>query len=54
MRREWEVWLPAERVEGRLTFWLIRERLRGRLPAEAEIAIRRANPNSNPSTPAAG
>jgi len=41
-RREWEARPPEERVEGRLTFWLTRERLRGRQPTDAEIAVQRA------------
>ena len=41
-RREWEQKPPEERIAGRLQFWLLQQRAKGREPTEAEIAARRA------------
>jgi hypothetical protein len=41
-RREWEALPPEQRVKGRLDFWIIGQRRRGRQPTETEIAEQRA------------
>jgi hypothetical protein len=41
-RREWEAKPPEERIAGRLQFWLLGQRRKGREPTEAEITARRA------------
>jgi hypothetical protein len=41
-RREWAAKPPAERIAGRLQFWLVGRRRKGHEPSEAEIAARRA------------
>jgi hypothetical protein len=41
-RREWEAKPPEERIAGRLRFWLIGQRRKGREPTAAEIAARKA------------
>jgi hypothetical protein len=41
-RREWAQKPPAERIAGRLQFWLLGQRRKGREPSPAEVAARRA------------
>ena len=41
-RREWAQKPPAERIAGRLHFWLLGRRRKGHEPMEAEIAAKRA------------
>ena len=41
-RREWAQKPPEERIAGRLQFWLLGQRRKGREPAAAEVAARRA------------
>jgi len=41
-RREWAQKPPAERIAGRLQFWLLGQRRKGREPDEAEVAAKRA------------
>jgi hypothetical protein len=41
-RREWAAKPPAERIAGRLQFWLLGRRRKGREPSEAEVAAKRA------------
>jgi hypothetical protein len=41
-RREWAAKPPAERIAGRLQFWLLGRRRKGHEPSEAEVAARRA------------
>jgi hypothetical protein len=41
-RREWAAKPPAERIAGRLQFWLLGQRRKGREPDEAEVEARRA------------
>ena len=41
-RRAWEQKPPAERIAGRLQFWLLGRRRKGREPTEAEVAAKRA------------
>jgi hypothetical protein len=41
-RREWAAKPPEERIAGRLQFWLLGQRRKGREPTEAEIAAKRA------------
>jgi hypothetical protein len=41
-RREWAQKPPEERIAGRLQFWLLGQRHKGREPAPAEIAAKRA------------
>jgi hypothetical protein len=41
-RREWETKPPEERIAGRLQFWLLGQRRKGREPSEAEVAAKRA------------
>ena len=41
-RREWEQKPLEERIAGRLQFWVLGQRRKGREPAEAEVAARRA------------
>jgi hypothetical protein len=41
-RREWEAKPPEERIAGRLTFWLLGQRRKGREPTEPEVAAKRA------------
>ena len=41
-RREWEARPPEERIAGRLQFWLIGRRRKGREPTEPEVAAKRA------------
>jgi hypothetical protein len=41
-RREWEQRPPEERIAGRLQFWLLGQRRKGREPTAAEVATRRA------------
>jgi hypothetical protein len=40
-RREWAAKPPEERIAGRLQFWLLGQRHKGREPDEAEIAAKR-------------
>jgi hypothetical protein len=40
-RREWERKLPEERIAGRLEFWLLGQRRKGREPTEGELAVKR-------------
>jgi hypothetical protein len=40
-RREWETKPPEERVAGRVQFWLVGQRRKGRAPSEAEVAAKR-------------
>jgi hypothetical protein len=40
-RREWEAKPPEERIAGRLQFWLLGQRRKGREPAAAEVAAKR-------------
>jgi hypothetical protein len=40
-RREWAQKPPEERIAGRLQFWLLGQRRKGREPAAAEVAARR-------------
>jgi hypothetical protein len=41
-RREWAAKPPEERIAGRLQFWLLGQRRKGREPTPTEIAARRA------------
>jgi hypothetical protein len=41
-RQEWEAKPPAERIAGRLQFWLLGRRRKGCEPLEAEVAAKRA------------
>jgi hypothetical protein len=41
-RREWETKPPEERIAGRLQFWLLGQRRKGREPSEAEVAAKQA------------
>jgi hypothetical protein len=41
-RREWEQRPPEERIAGRLQFWLLGQRHKGREPAPAEVEAKRA------------
>jgi Bacteriophage replication protein O len=41
-RRAWEQKPPEERIAGRLQFWLLGQRRKGREPTEAEVAAKRA------------
>jgi hypothetical protein len=41
-RREWEAKPPEERIAGRLTFWLLGQRRKGREPTAPEVAAKRA------------
>ena len=40
-RREWEQKPPEERIAGRLQFWLLGQRRKGREPSAAEVAAKR-------------
>ena len=50
-RREWAARPPEERIAGRLQFWLIGQRRKGREPGEAELAARRAELLAELETP---
>jgi hypothetical protein len=53
-RWEWAQKPPAERIAGRLRFWLLGQRRKGREPDEAEVAARRAELLAEPAaTPGA-
>ena len=41
-RREWEQKPPEERIAGRLQFWLLGQRRKGREPSAAEVDAKRA------------
>jgi hypothetical protein len=41
-QREWEAKPPEERIAGRLQFWLLGQRRKGREPTERELAAKRA------------
>ena len=41
-RRAWAAKPPEERIAGRLQFWLLGQRRKGREPTAAEVAARRA------------
>ena len=41
-RREWAAKPPEQRIAGRLQFWLLGQRHKGREPAPAEVAAKRA------------
>jgi len=41
-RREWEAKPPAERIAGRLQFWLLQQRAKRREPTATEVAAKRA------------
>jgi hypothetical protein len=40
-RREWAAKPPEERIAGRLQFWLLGQRRKGREPTEAEVVAKR-------------
>jgi hypothetical protein len=40
-RREWAQRPPEERIAGRLQFWLLGQRRKGREPTEAEVGAKR-------------
>jgi hypothetical protein len=40
-RREWETKPPEERIAGRLQFWLLGQRRKGREPSTAEVEAKR-------------
>jgi hypothetical protein len=40
--RAWEAKPPAERIAGRLQFWLLQQRAKRREPSEGEVAAKRA------------
>jgi hypothetical protein len=40
-RREWETKPPEERIAGRLQFWLLGQRRKGREPSEADVEAKR-------------
>ena len=52
-RREWAAKPPEERIAGRLQFWLLGQRRKGREPTETEIAARRAELLTELAGPAA-
>ena len=40
-RREWATKPPEERIAGRLQFWLLGQRRKGREPSEADVEVKR-------------